>query len=252
MFLNIRYNMLIILSMMLLTIKANALDADGELQNDVEETRRERGYDVPTEAPTPKVYVSSSSSYSSYSPSNDVRTRFGFRLPVVLMNVDFDDDSPITGFGMQCLSFVLSIPLFDRVYLEPEVDLLNYRVYWDELADDAKLEEFAISVPLTLRLVSSPPPDFGFYVEGGIQWDFATNTEVTEVGGEQLDEPESVDFRNKFGYGPTFGGGIQFNVGNTVWLLGYRYVGSFTDFFSDEEGGWGKLTQHQFSLGMLF
>jgi len=260
MFLNVRKT-LIIFSMMMLPITANAIDADGELQKDVEERSRERGYDIPSEPPaqtTPytssNYYQSSSNSYSSsYSSDSDVRTRFGFRLAMPFMNVEEPgDDYPITGFGMQCLSFVVSFPIMSRLYFEPEVDLINYRVYWDEIEDNAKIEEFSMSIPLTLRFVTSPPPDFGIYVEGGFQWDFAINTEVTEMGGEQLDEPESVDFRNKLGYGPTFGAGFQFNVGETVWLLGYRYVGYSTDFFSDEEGGFGKLTQHQISFGLLF
>jgi len=255
MFLNIRHKVLIILSMMMFPITANAIDADGELEKDVEEIRRERGYDVPSEPPPQTTPYASSyyqtSSTTSYSSDSETKTRFGLRFAVPFLNVDFDDDSPITGFGIQGFSFVVSFPIFSRLYLEPEIDLLNYRFYWDEL-EDARLEEYAISIPLTLRFVTSPPPRFGIYVEGGIQWDFAISTKVVEMEGELLEEPESVDLRNVFGYGPTFGGGFQFRVGRMVWLLGYRYVGSSTDFFSDEDGGWGKFTQHQISLGLLF
>ena len=178
----------------------------------------------------------------------EVKTRFGLRFALPIMNVDFDDDNGDDyGIAIQMLSFVLSIPLSDRIALEPEIDFLNYRFFWN---DWSKYEEYAISVPLTVRYVTTPPPHWGLYVEGGVQLDFAVSTNFTEYEGEKVDE--SVDERTVFGFGLVFGGGVQFNVGDIVTLLGYRYINSVTNFLDFDGDGYGKLSQHQICLSLLF
>jgi len=197
--------------------------------------------DSPTSAFATTAAVAASSS-----SDDELKTRYGLRFAIPILNVDFDDGlDPDVGFGLNGFSFVVSIPLLNRLYIEPEIDLLNYRFFWN---DWVKYEEYAISTPLTLRFVTNPPPSFGLYAEAGAQLDFAISTNYTEFEGEEIDE--SMDDRTFFGYGLVFGGGFQFNMGDMVVLLGYRYVDSFTDFLTDEGGG--KLTQHQISLGLLF
>jgi uncharacterized protein (TIGR02145 family) len=178
----------------------------------------------------------------------EVKTRFGLRFALPIINVDYGaGEEPDFGLGAQLISFVLSIPLSDRITIEPEIDLLNYRFYWN---DWAKYEEYAISVPLTLRYVTTPPPHWGLYAEGGVHLDFALSTNFTEFEDEEIDE--QMDDRATFGFGFVFGGGVSFNVGSTVTLLGYRYVKNLTSFLKYEGEGYGKLSQHQITLGLLF
>ncbi len=283
---------LIIFSMMIFPINAFALDADEDLLYDqgvehynngnynqaikdfeavlranpnnseakeqLEKVRKESGYyeaqvaAVQAALATPSYNYSKSSKTYASSSEEEVKTRFGLRFAIPIMIVDYNDEYPETGFGLNGLSFVLSIPILSRITIEPEIDVLNYRFFWGDLEHSYKFEEYAISVPLTLRFVTSPPPRFGIYAEAGAQLDFAISTEYTEFDEQLLDEPEPMDERNFFGYGLVFGGGFQFRIGDMVVLLGYRYVNSLTDFITYEDEGYGKLTQHQISLGLLF